>query len=377
MKKIDKEKEIAIIKDYCNDIYIAKLSKVHNVSQSCVLNILKRNNIPLKKISKKGINKKFNTDSIIENIVNEYKSNKSLVEISKKFNMPSYIIRNRLKKLGIEIRQSTLTNKKWTKEEVDWLEKNYKTYTYNKCALFLNRTEKSILKKVTHLNLKKIGINNIDIINKFKNISQKEISYFLGLLWADGTVCKTNNNITLTLVEDDFNNIENILKEVGIFTKSVVTKQAKDFIKRQPLVYATLTNKDLHSFLKDLGYCNKSLVSARDVLNIIPDNLKHYWFLGYFDGDGCLYLKSKPKVNRITIAGTYEQDFSFLQNYFKNIRFIERRTVNKNGHKSGVMELIKTDHVKIFLDHIYKNTNIGLTRKREKYNNFLKLTHDI
>ena len=85
--------------------------------------------------------------------------------------------------------------------------------------------------------------------------------------------------------------------------------------------------------------------------------------LGYFDGDGSIYKTSTNKYY-IQIRGTK----NLLEDYNKFLKLdyeIKKYDSTYNltiGSKSNIIKFIS----------LYKNNNIFLNRKKEKFNSFLK-----
>jgi len=61
----------------------------------------------------------------------------------------------------------------------------------------------------------------------------------------------------------------------------------------------------IYDFLSENNYKEKSYVSATKILNKIPNNLKKYFFRGYFDGDGSIYKYEKYYQVGLNITSTY------------------------------------------------------------------------
>jgi hypothetical protein len=117
---------------------------------------------------------------------------------------------------------------------------------------------------------------------------------------------------------------------------------------------------------------NKSKVSPKKILNLIPDKFKRFFFLGYFDADGCFYYNKKNYCRQLKIGSTYEQDWSCIEKLFKNLKInyqIEKR-ITKNKHCYSTIRTWGKQNVKSFgalLYQSFKKDKIGLKRKYEKF----------
>jgi hypothetical protein len=280
-----------------------------------------------------------------------------------------------------------MKNKLWTVEEIEFLKEFYPIKGCSYCAEKLGRTKGSVATRCrlnniyanldTRIANQKISYNKFqenrsnDTFNvnveQFLDIKKPDIAYFLGFLWADGHIIR--NEIRLEIVKTDMDNIKNILDVIGKWNYQV--RNRKD---RQTITRASTNNKRLYNFLCENDYDKKSIVSADKILSKIPDNLKHYFFRGFVDGDGCI----SPKKLNINMSGSYNQSWDFIINLAKqlNIKYYNYRRNTERGNCS-VIEFNGINS-KVLGDYLYDNVevdNIGLTRKINKYfelkNNYL------
>lgn len=200
-------------------------------------------------------------------------------------------------------------------------------------------------------------------LDKILNPSTKEAAYLLGLLWADGTIGGKNYSVTITCVSDDLEPIRKHLEPMGeILNYYRIPKNST----REQLTLG-FGNKIIHKFLTENDYRAKSFESADKILSKIPDDLKHYWWRGYFDGDGCLYIK---KHYNLFFTSAYDQNWSFAENLFKlmDIDYNIIRLHTSNGSFSRIKITQLRDILK-FCRFLYPdiNDNMCFVRKRQKY----------
>ena len=275
------------------------------------------------------------------------------------------------------------TTSKWTPEEITWLRKNYPLNGVKFCRQHLQlKTEKQIKSKCAKMKLSlKQGIQSIIIKNwhkenpkhnfsvnpdQFFNIKTAEVAYILGLLWADGTVYNKRYYHTIS--------IECTLEDFKIFSPILLTTGRwncyyRNRPNRKPQGCAKICNKPLVAFLLSHGYGAKTSESACKIISKIPDHLKHYWYRGYLDGDGCI-----GKDGRLEFSSSYNQKWDFLINIFNDMKLtyynrLHKHTKNGNIHSSSSIRLNKKQST-IFGTYVYQNykkDNIGLNRKYQKY----------
>lgn len=201
--------------------------------------------------------------------------------------------------------------------------------------------------------------------NQFKDIRSKEVSYILGFLWADGYLYA--DSIRMEIVSDDFTEIEPIFDCVGKWSKAHRNRKglrpSSTFIAEQ---------KPLYNILKSYGFETKSTDAPTILLDNIPEELKHYWWRGYFDGDGCFYCNKNKTLRQMVISSSYQQDWTHVINLSNKLEIENlkiKRIKHTKGHKSSRIRVCNIDGIKKFGNYIYgeKYDYMGLSRKRDKF----------
>lgn len=249
------------------------------------------------------------------------------------------------------------------------------------------KTKDSIRRKAYYLNIKisnelktqrpiKAGINRrkktLEEHEKFNNsfvVNDDKTAYFLGFLWADGHLYGKEGHYMqahITMSKDDYDDlVEYFPKDLGEFLS--YEKKQKN-IKHKTKIYFRLKNPSFAYFLYKNDYKNKSIVSPIKILNKIPESLHKFFWLGYFDGDGCFYVGKK--CCSFSVCGAIDQDWHCLESLstLLNIKsYAINKRVNKNRNsKCSVYRIWRKDDVKILINYLYKDTVFGLKRKRLK-----------
>lgn len=203
-----------------------------------------------------------------------------------------------------------------------------------------------------------------DYKSDFLRNPDKYSAYFLGIMWADGYISKTTTEITLAIQKSDADDIHKCFPNFGISNIDRSKYGAKTMTTR-----FTMRDIKTHNILTSLDYQMKSGASANKVLNYLPESLKHYWWLGYFNGDGWAYYREKPYFRQLGIASCYEQNWDFFENlaHSLNIKFaIQKR--NKIKSSSSNISINNTDGILKFKNYIYQDysKDFGFLRKKEK-----------
>jgi len=209
--------------------------------------------------------------------------------------------------------------------------------------------------------------------NFFTHCATAESAYILGLLWADGTIYKKDyqNRIAIECLEDDMNEFKKYFKKSGKW--SIYNRKGR--ISGKNMTNLNTNNKFLTDFLIENDYNTKSLKSPIKILNLIPVNLKHYFFRGWIDGDGCFYINKKNSCFQFYLSGSYEQDWSSIEYLLLklNLKYKINRIINKNNTKYSSIRITNKKGIETLGFYIYKNFKVDKIGLKRKYNKFLEI----
>lgn len=209
---------------------------------------------------------------------------------------------------------------------------------------------------------KKSNVNNY----AFQSIETEEQAYWLGFLYADGCIhqYKTSKIIELTLQKQDYSHLVQ-------FARFVDFGGEIKYREKQQAYRVSFGSAKMFDDLVKLGCVQrKSLILTFPDESIVPKELQRHFIRGYFDGDGHLgivltahYLFRKT----VSLLGTKE----FLSKLLEVLPF-EVGAVNiikkcKNNDSNNYYFQLRKEESKLFLDYIYKDSSIYLTRKYLNY----------
>ena len=269
---------------------------------------------------------------------------------------------------------------KVSKDNLEIIIKEYPIYGSKKCAELTNLPLNYILCIVNKYKLKILNRSQhaLNYKSKFKTVfdpiffiddMSKESAYVLGLLWADGSLGNNKNcSIKVEIVKEDLQNLSKIFSATGKWNYYERVRH-----NWKPIASYSINNRNFFNFLIVNNFDKKSFISPSKIIDIIPENLKHYFFRGLIDGDGCFYINQKQYTYQFTIASSYEQDWSYLENLLKNhdIKYsiCKRQSINKKTGKtnsSSALRITNKNDIKKFGEFIYKDYDsdqMGLNRK--------------
>jgi len=202
----------------------------------------------------------------------------------------------------------------------------------------------------------------------FDKIDTEEKAYILGLLYADGYNNTDRNSVSLGLKEDDKEILDKItaiiqpdkpLQYIDLSTQ----KKTKGFENSQNQYRMVIANKHISQRLVELG-CGKAkthnLTFPRE--EQVPSHLIRHFVRGYFDGDGWVGEKAISVVSTLDFCNSLAE---ILKEEFNINCYIRARHPERNN-SIRMLELNKKS-ARTFLKWIYKDSNINLQRKHDRY----------
>lgn len=207
----------------------------------------------------------------------------------------------------------------------------------------------------------------------FDNINTEEKAYWLGFLFADGSISgptrmykgkiKAYYRIEVSLKIEDKSHLEKLRNALNMEAE---VKESKTNFKDADRCRLGWNSKHMFETLVSYGCTpRKSLTLKFPNVSIFSDKklIKHF-IRGYVDGDGCLsYCDKNHKRALLSILGTYDM----LENIQHWLPLdYELSIYNKNNE--SVKQLTFQGKTAFFIaNYLYKNSSIRLDRKYDKY----------
>lgn len=205
-------------------------------------------------------------------------------------------------------------------------------------------------------------VPNITNQNIFNIVDSEEKAYWLGFLYADGTVRSKegDNQIELSLQESDYSHLEKFRKFIGNNNKIAYREKQKAY-------RYCVRSKQIKNDLIRLGCTpKKSLTLVFPTKEQVPDKYLRHFVRGYTDGDGSLCV-TKGKMH-YELLGTE----NFLKGLQERTNGLFKATIHINHPGSEVKRIVlgTAEQVQDICDWLYKDSNIYLDRKYKKYYNY-------
>lgn len=208
---------------------------------------------------------------------------------------------------------------------------------------------------------KKSAVNNY----AFQSIETEEQAYWLGFLYADGCVHQyhRSKDIELTLQEQDYGHLVK-------FAKFVDFGGTIKYREKQKAYRVSFGSTKMFDDLVKLGCVErKSLILTFPNETIVPKELQRHFIRGYFDGDGHLDVVLTAHMlfrKTISLLGTKE----FLTSLLESLPFdVDTKIIKKckNNESNNYYFQLRKAESALFLDYIYKDCTVFLTRKYLNY----------
>lgn len=201
----------------------------------------------------------------------------------------------------------------------------------------------------------------------FDVIDTEEKAYWLGFIYADGCISLKSNTLEISLKYDDVEH----LNKFNVFMQHVFNNVKERKVKCNEKLCKVCRwmgkSKHLCEVLNSYGCTpKKSLTLTFPNENIFTDKKLIKDFLrGYFDGDGCItYVNKEHTHTCISVLGTEE----FLTQFAANLP-IKSYKLRNNSKTNSITKTLSLSHRKAFnvINYLYKNSNIYLDRKYQRY----------
>lgn len=317
MKKINKEIQKNVIYDYkLNVLSLKDIAQKHGICFNTARKIIIENGEKIKD---------FKVSADIEKyIIGDYKNGITNKELTKKYNLHRCTIQTVLLRNGVNLKSLSETARKH-----QLINENY-----------------------------------------FNKINTEEKAYILGLLYADGSI--RNNGFEITLMETDKELLERL--SIIIYNKIILGYRAgRKYLKDSKHICKSQYRLVVTSNIMKNDLIKHGCVRAKTFKIRFPQlnnaDMYRHFVRGYFDGDGCF---SVPKKQSNTAVVHITSNIYFCDGLAEYIK----KTINVNMKSQirykniGAVRLSITKQVIKFMDWLYDDSTIYLTRKHDKFENF-------
>lgn len=210
-------------------------------------------------------------------------------------------------------------------------------------------------------------------ISYFENIDSEDKAYFLGFIYADGSiVTKNRNSVYLKIHTKDKHILEDLIN-------SIDGEMDIWYLKNRDICQITISGKKIVSDLVKYGlHQNKTFtIKYPD----IPTEFERHFIRGYFDGDGCIRVKTDSR------NGKESGDLRFVGGSIDMLNSINERMNFLFGTKLNTLYGSKEKKYKFLgwgsmkdiesiYNYFYTDSNFFLKRKKETFDKVIGIIKD-
>lgn len=239
----------------------------------------------------------------------------------------------------------------------DYCEGKYSSRELGEKYSISKTTVLRILKRNNIQSVNRRLVNNNLKVDYFKNIDSEEKAYFLGFIFADGSV--SNNELFIDINEKDIDILIKFKEEISSQSKISTRLKGKSSMSR-----IAIKNKVFVDNLSKYGIIeNKTKYTKHLPYELIPKHLWNHFLRGLIDGDGWVIKTREERyaIGYVTQYRSTASDFVYMMN-----ELIEDKWNNKiidRNKKYSVVQIQKFNQVKQLATALYVNSNIHLSRK--------------
>jgi hypothetical protein len=261
--------------------------------------------------------------------------------------------------------ENVLAGRRWTEKETLFLRENKKKMTAKEICDILGRTESAVVGKSFLENIKKSTSNDNFLLE-----DSPQFWHFLGLIAADGCLQKRRYGKRLSLILTDKEMIDFYAHKFGA---NVLHQQCSVKNKNHKDTYGIrMTLSDYGSRrLESLGITERKSLTLQPPI-FTPKHVK-YMILGYWDGDGSIFIEKKGNYLRSVAVGTFEY-LSYLKRHIEIGTDVSGGGIYKangdNGKNTYQLRYSKNDTIKL-LSWLYDGEVYCLERKKRIFFDYI------
>lgn len=215
-----------------------------------------------------------------------------------------------------------------------------------------------------------LGKTNLTLFNK--NISRKEenylnkneMSYVLGIIFTDGTLCEFSRNrgkIVIELKEEDSDILYKI-KNLLPCNSSIRTRiRNTNFAQNYTSVILSIYDLEFRNLMKEYGLV---VGKKSDIINIPDEIIIEDFLRGIIDGDGSLGISKNniPFISLITASEELKNDYLKFINQLTGLKKISNRNTRDNIFNISVMR----ENAQVIVKRLYYENCLCIKRKYER-----------
>lgn len=192
----------------------------------------------------------------------------------------------------------------------------------------------------------------------FSELVSEPQAYYLGLLFADGSVF-SGNKTEITLQEQDVH----ILEAFRVCLGHSPPLSYRPFETRKNCYRLTFCSKKMYDDLQSWGI-TPAKTHTLELKRQIPNHLKTHFIRGFWDGDGYI---GKTDFNALIASESFLEQLNLL--IYESMGFyLKKRWAIRGDRKYPI--LCKTRGTEVFVRTLYQNSTYHLRRKYLRFSRY-------
>lgn len=370
-KNIEKEKEMEVCFLYTSGLTLAEVANKTKIDQHIIIRILRENNVKIITRKIRNLILKEKLSAILPDI-KEYVRTNSIHDASIYFNCTKELLFDLLSK---KKKNPVISNEQ--KQTFISMYESGQTLQYIQgktdvsTSCIADHLKNAGVQMRTNKNYRKYTL----YANFFQTIDSHEKAAIFGFLCADGYNCQKEGKVKVGIHKKDIDYLEKINKYIQPDKINPIKFTYSSGFRRRPLTNdekmdkniacLTIFCKQMSDDLAKLG-CKQAKSLNMEFPSIDPRFLSSF-FLGYFDGDGCLSFSNSNTNRRVyRIAMCASDAFAYgaktaIENLLKIHVGISKKGKISDFYIGGNLQVEK------FADWMYSESSVSLDRKHNIY----------
>lgn len=309
------------------------------------------------------------TSEQVKQILEEYYSGKSASEIEQKWGLKSRTVDYFRKKMKLQKYENPKKSDEYVAKAVGdhvngmLLKDVCKKYNLSNATIYKYMKSHNIEYKNEH------GRKNKFNQDYFESIDTEHKAYWLGFIYADGTVFNTGsgntktNRLQINISNKDVELLIAFCNDIEYDKTKIKTYEPKGTYSTNLMSRLAINSIKLCSDLAKWGVHPNKTGTLTNLPNISKELMPHF-IRGFFDGDGC--ITTGPQFSLIG-------DYNFLYNIqtvlIESCKVNRTKLLNYPNKNVDIYDLVyggKNNCKKIY-PYLYTNATIFLKRKHDKF----------
>jgi hypothetical protein len=216
--------------------------------------------------------------------------------------------------------------------------------------------------------------------NFFQKINTESKAYWLGFIAADGYININKREVNITLAIVDKEHLIKLLKDLNHSDHNVLKYRKTAYSEKHrktEKVTLNLSSIKMNQDLRDKGLDNNKSETLKELIGI-PEELKHHFIRGFFDGNGGVALMTQRTKGYNKTIGWHDKSYRcpafYLTSTYDFLSFINKslpfqcKTIQLDTRTAYSYTVSYRSKIRFIAirDYLFYNATVYLERKFQK-----------